>query len=181
MKKLSINNLKFLIKEIIVEETKKINASAGILLWHYIDEEESDIEVLLALPGGPYYVDADVGYWGIPKGRLEPGEEPMAAAFREFAEETGSMPKGKPIRLPNAKLNSGKIVYAWAVKGNLDSENFVSNDFELEWPKGSGKIKSFPEIAQVAWFDIKEAKAKMTHAQQIFIDALVKLNEKDVD
>lgn len=163
--------LKSLIKEIILQEIKEV--SAGILLWR--KNKKNEVEVLLALPGGPFYVGKDAGSWGIPKGKLEPGENPMTAAVREFAEETGHTPKGKAIKLPSATLKSGKVVHAWAVKGDMDPSSFSSNTFELEWPLKSGKIQSFPEIARVEWFSIEDAKTKMVGAQQIFVDALISL------
>ena len=142
--------------------------SAGILL-----HRAGRSEVLLVHPGGPFWARKDAGAWSIPKGEVEPGEAPEAAALREFAEETGTrLPDGALEPLGSVKLKSGKLVHAFAAAGDLDPEAIVSSRFELEWPPRSGRLQQFPEVDRAGWFGLDEAREKLNPAQAAFIDRL---------
>jgi predicted NUDIX family NTP pyrophosphohydrolase len=145
--------------------------SAGILLWRW---REGRIEVLLGHPGGPYFARKDADAWTVPKGEVEPGEDLVAVARREFAEETGHpLPNGTQLsELGEIRQKSGKVVLAWAVKGNLDPATAVSNTYVMEWPPQSGLIQDVPEIDRVAWFGLEEARVKIKAAQAPFLDRL---------
>ncbi len=144
--------------------------SAGILLWR---GREGAVEVLLAHNGGPYWAKKDHGHWTIPKGEVEPGEELAAVARREFAEETGhDVPDGPLIDLGRIRQKSGKVVWGWAVEGDLDSAAAVSNTYEMEWPPRSGRMRAFPEIDRVEWFGLAEARSRLKEAQVPFLDRL---------
>lgn len=143
--------------------------SAGILLYRLSNQEP---EVFLVHPGGPYFAGKDVGAWSIPKGEYTDGEEPLAAAKREFAEETGQVVAGTFIPLPAIKQKGGKVVQAWAVEGDIDHTTVVSNTFRMEYPYKSGKWISVPEVDQAAWFDLETAKIKINTAQAAFVEAL---------
>lgn len=145
--------------------------SAGILLYRTRDKQ---IEVFLVHPGGPFFRNKDNGTWSIPKGEFENDEQPLAAAKREFEEETGQKIDGNVIALDPITQKGGKKVFCWAVEGDIDHESIVSNLFEIEWPPRSGKKQSFPEIDRAAWFDVKIAKIKLNEAQGALIDSLVK-------
>jgi predicted NUDIX family NTP pyrophosphohydrolase len=132
--------------------------------------------VLLGHPGSPYFARKnDDDDWTVLKGEVEPGEELVDVARREFAEETGHPiePDALLIELGDIRQKSGKRVVAWAAEGDLDPEAAVSNTFEMEWPPRSGKIRSFPEIDRVAWFGLKKARVKIKAAQAPFLDRLV--------
>jgi len=135
---------------------------------------EGQPEVFLAHPGGPFFKNKDDGHWSIPKGEVEPGEDLLAAAIREFKEETGVGPSdGDFIELGSIKQKGGKIVHAWAIAGDWDqSQPLRSNTFELEWPPGSGKMQSVPEIDCVGFFSIPEARRKLKESQHPFLDRL---------
>jgi len=149
------------------------NQSAGILLYRNINGQ---IEFFLVHPGGPFFKNKDEGYWSIPKGEFLPDENPLAAAQREFEEETGRPIKvGKFIELSPIKQKSGKIVHAWGAEGELDADTITSNTFEIEWPPHSGKMSSFPEIDRAGWFDIENARLKINAAQAALIDELLSL------
>ena len=149
---------------------KSGRTSAGILLWRRRDDR---LEVLLAHPGGPFWVKKDLGHWTIPKGEVEPGEELTAVARREFAEETGhDLPDGPLVELGEIRQKSGKLVLGWAVTGDLDPSTAVSNTYDVEWPPRSGRIQSFPEIDRVEWFDLDEARRRLKTAQVPFLDRL---------
>ena len=149
---------------------KSGRTSAGILLWR---SREGRLEVLLAHQGGPLWVKKDIGHWTIPKGEVEPGEELVAVARREFAEETGhDLPDGPLVHLGEIRQKSGKVVIAWAVEGDLDPSTAVSNTFEMEWPPRSGRMQEFPEIDRVEWFDPDEARRRLKAAQVPFLDRL---------
>jgi predicted NUDIX family NTP pyrophosphohydrolase len=153
-----------------VTTDKSGRTSAGILLWR---SREGRLEVLLAHPGGPLWVNKDIGHWTIPKGEIEPGEEFVAVARREFAEETGlEVPDDPLIELGQITQKSGKLVLGWAVEGELDPSTAVSNTYDMEWPPRSGVIQSFPEIDRVEWFDLDEARRRMKAAQVPFLDRL---------
>ncbi len=129
--------------------------------------------MLLAHPGGPFWARKDLGHWTIPKGEVEDGEERLAVARREFAEETGhEVPDGVLIELGEIRQKSGKIVVGWAVRGDLDPSTAVSNTFDLEWPPRSGQIRPFPEVDRVEWFGLDEARRRLKAAQVPFLDRL---------
>ena len=143
--------------------------SAGVLLFR---RRGGNIEVLLIKPGGPYWRNKDAGAWMIPKGTVEPGEKPAEAALREFAEETGTRLTAVPFPLASVRQAGGKIVQAFAVEGDLDAAAVRSNDFELEWPPRSGRIQSFPEVAEARWMSLGGARAMMLPSQLPLLDAL---------
>jgi len=148
----------------------KAKTSAGILLYRVTAENE--LEVLLVHPGGPLFAKKDAGVWTVPKGETEPGEDLLAAAFRELDEETGFAADGPPIALGQIQQKGGKIVHAWAVKGDADVTRLRSNEFEMEWPPRSGRRRSFPEVDRAEWFDVAEARKRIKPAQEPFLDAL---------
>jgi predicted NUDIX family NTP pyrophosphohydrolase len=131
--------------------------SAGILAFR----RKPELEFLLAHPGGPFWAKKDVGVWTIPKGLVEPGDELIAAAQREFTEETNLVAKGDIIALAPVVQKSGKLVHAFAVEADLDVSQFASNGFALEWPPRSGRQQSFPEIDRIAYFAVPMAKVKI--------------------
>jgi len=144
--------------------------SAGILLFR---RTADGLEVLLAHPGGPFFVRKDAGHWTIPKGEVDPDEALVDVARREFEEETGQpLPDGTLVDLGSIVQKGGKVVHAWAVEGDLDPAVAVSNEFELEWPPGSGRRQSFPEIDRVAWFDPAKARELIKATQVPLIDRL---------
>ncbi len=144
--------------------------SAGILLYR---ERAGRLEVLLAHPGGPFHATKDLGDWSIPKGEPSEGEDLLPAAVREFREETGTRVPDPPfIPLGSTRQKGGKVVTAWAAAGDLDPAAARSNEFVLEWPPGSGREQSFPEIDRVAWFETGEARLRIKAAQVVFIDRL---------
>jgi len=147
------------------------NASAGMLMYR---RTASGLEVLLAHPGGPYFVKKDAGGWTIPKGEPDPGEAIEAAAEREFTEETGLPVAGERIPLGEIRQKGGKTVHAWAFAGEVPP-GFVptSNSFEMEWPPKSGKRASFPEIDRAEMFPLEAARVKINPAQAEFLDRLV--------
>lgn len=135
--------------------------------------EDEIVEVLLVHPGGPFNRNKDAGAWSIPKGEFEPGEDVFQTAVREFEEELGSKVSGDFFLLSPVKQSGGKIVHAYAVEGDLDTETFTSNDFALEWPPKSGKFEAFPEVDKAEWFDLATAHKKINPAQTAFLDELV--------
>ena len=146
--------------------------SAGILLHRGSGDA---LEVLLVHPGGPYWRNKDAGAWMIPKGVVEPGEEPAAAALREFAEELGARPPGDLQPLGRIRQAGGKWVEAFALAGDLDPERIVSNLFEVEWPPRSGRIQLFPEVDRAAWFALPAARAMILASQRPLLDRLAAL------
>ena len=132
-----------------------------------------EIEVLLAHPGGPIWANKDAASWTIPKGEFDEAEQPLAAAIREFQEETGFKIDGEFLELGVVKQKSGKLVYAWALEGDCDPAVLVSNTCEIEWPPKSGKKMEIPEVDRGAWFSIAQAREKIMPAQATFLDALV--------
>lgn len=147
-------------------------SSAGILLYRFVS---GGLQVLLAHPGGPYFKNKDSGFWGIPKGEIAAGEDPLAAAIREFAEETGLQLKGSFRALTPVKLKSGKTVQAFACEGDFQVENLRSNYFSLDWPPGSGIRKEFPEIDKAGWFAVEEARNKTNPQIMALVDELKSL------
>jgi predicted NUDIX family NTP pyrophosphohydrolase len=121
--------------------------------------------VLLVHPGGPFWAKRDAGAWTIPKGEIGRAEDPLAAALREFEEETGVRPKGDAIALPPRRQPGGKLVHAWAMRGDLDPAAVRSNTFEMEWPPRSGRRQAFPEVDRAAWFTLAEAREKILKGQ----------------
>jgi predicted NUDIX family NTP pyrophosphohydrolase len=147
-----------------------VRRSAGLLLYRRIGDH---LEVLLAHPGGPLWTKRDAGAWSVPKGEVEPGEDPPAVARREFEEETGHpVPDGELVSLGEVRQKSGKYVVAWAAEGDIDPATAKSNTFPLEWPLGSGDWIDVPEVDRVAWFDLDEARTRLNPAQVEFIDRL---------
>jgi predicted NUDIX family NTP pyrophosphohydrolase len=145
-------------------------ASAGLLLYRIRDGR---LEVLLGHMGGPFWARKDEGAWSIMKGEYAAGEDPLAAARREFEEETGSAPPpGPALELGEVRQSSGKRVTAWAVEGDFDPARLRSNTFEIEWPPRSGRMREFPEIDRAEWFDPVTARTKLVRAQTAFVDRL---------
>jgi predicted NUDIX family NTP pyrophosphohydrolase len=144
--------------------------SAGILLFR---REGVHVEVLLGHMGGPFWARRDAGSWSVPKGEYEPEEDPAAAARREFEEELGlPLPSTDLVELGTVRQPSGKVVTVWAVESDLDPSDVVPGTFQMEWPKGSGTIREFPELDRVAWFDLKEGREKLVPGQRVFLDRL---------
>lgn len=145
--------------------------SAGLLLYQV---DQAAVEVLIGHPGGPFWARKDDGAWSIPKGEYTEAEDPWTVAQREFEEEIGLPPPAGPrIEFAPAKQPSGKVVTAFAVRGDLDLAGTHSNTFELEWPKGSGRIQVFPEIDRVGWFTVTQARTKLLKGQRPFLDQLM--------
>ncbi|QLL07255.1 NUDIX domain-containing protein [Mycobacterium vicinigordonae] len=144
--------------------------SAGLLLYR---THLGEMEVLIVHPGGPFWARKDDGAWSIPKGEYAQGDDPWSAARREFAEEIGlPPPDGTRIELGEVKQPGGKLVTAFAVGGDLDITNACSNTFEMEWPRGSGKLREFPEVDRVEWVPMARAEIKLLKGQRVFLDRL---------
>jgi len=143
--------------------------SAGVLLFR---QRPSGTEVLLIKPGGPFWGRKDAGTWMIPKGAIEPGEEPVEAALREFEEETGTRLVAVPVPLATIRQAGGKVVEAFAIEGDLDPAEIRSNQFEIEWPPRSGKRELHPEVAEARWLGLAEARELMLPSQLPLLDAL---------
>jgi predicted NUDIX family NTP pyrophosphohydrolase len=147
--------------------------SAGVLVYRL---RETSFDVLLVHPGGPFWAKKDDGAWFIPKGEINPEEEPRAAAYREFQEELGfAPPPGEPLELGTVKNKGGKLIYAWALPGDLDVSAFRSNTFQLEWPPRSGKQREFPEVDRARYFTLEEALLKMHSAELPLVERLLHL------
>ena len=142
--------------------------SAGLLLFRRRDR----LEVLLVHPGGPLWAKKDEGAWSIPKGEIDAGEDPLAAARREFEEELGTEVSGEFLALNPIRQASGKLVYAWAVESDFEVATFMSGTFSMEWPPRSGRMQDFPEVDRAEWFAIDEAKLKINKAQVPLLDQL---------
>ena len=154
-----------------------VKKSAGILLFRYFNK---NLEVFLVHPGGPFFNNKDEGSWSIPKGEIEDTEFPMDAAIREFQEETGIKLAGPFIELMPIKQKSGKLVYAWAMEGDLDPSTLKCNRFTIEWPPKSGRFAEFPEIDKGEWFSVNVAAQKILQAQAALISELeMKLQRKE--
>lgn len=143
--------------------------SAGLLMYR---PRGGRTEVLLVLPGGPWWRGRDAGAWSIPKGKIEKNESPLDAAQREFTEETGLQPTGPFHELTPIRQKSGKRVQAWAFQGDADLTQFQSKTFEMEWPPHSGALQQFPEIERAAFFDLPTARTKILPAQSPLLDEL---------
>jgi predicted NUDIX family NTP pyrophosphohydrolase len=146
--------------------------SAGILLYRRRSEM---LEIFLVHPGGPFWAQRDEGAWSIPKGEYAPGDDPLAAAQREFNEETGFPVSGPFVPLSPVRLAGGKVISAWAASGDLDPAQIHSNCFVLEWPPKSGTMREFPEVDRGAWFPIDEARIKLIAGQRPLLDQLAEL------
>jgi predicted NUDIX family NTP pyrophosphohydrolase len=144
--------------------------SAGLILYRRGDD---GIEVFLVHPGGPFWAKKDLGSWSIPKGEYVEGEDALAAARREFHEETGFTADGSFTPLGELKQSGGKIVSAWAIEGDCDPAQLQSNTFQLEWPPRSGRKIEVPEVDRGAWFSIEEARTKLLTGQISFLDRLL--------
>lgn len=143
--------------------------SAGLLLYRRMG---AGLEVFLVHPGGPFWAKKDLGAWSIPKGEYTEGEEALAAARREFEEETGSAIDGEFVGMGTVRQAGGKLVSAWAVEGEFDPATLRSNLCEVEWPPRSGKMIEIPEVDRGAWFSLSEARERIFASQQPFLDRL---------
>jgi predicted NUDIX family NTP pyrophosphohydrolase len=146
--------------------------SAGLLLYR---RGSRGLEVLLVHPGGPFWRTKDLGAWSLAKGEIDAGEEPEAAALREFEEETGTRLEGVPVPLGEVRQSGGKTVVGFALEGDLDAEAIRSITFELEWPPRSGRRQAYPEVDRAGWFTLDEAREKLNGAQAAFLDRLAAL------
>lgn len=143
--------------------------SAGLLPYRWHDGR---LEVFLVHPGGPFWARKDAHAWSIAKGEAEPEEDLLAAARREFAEETGLSIEGAAMVLTPLRQPGGKLVHAWAIEADLDASSIRSNAFPLEWPPRSGRIRAFPEVDRAGWFDLPDARRKIHEGQAGFLDDL---------
>ena len=146
--------------------------SAGLLLYR---RSGGRLEVLLVHPGGPYWRRRDVGAWSIPKGEIEPGEDPLQAAQREFEEELGSPINGEFVKLNPIRQASGKWVHAWALEADFDTTSFKPGTFSMEWPPKSSRRQEFPEVDRAEWFTLDDARRKINPAQIALLDQLSSL------
>ena len=147
-----------------------VRQSAGILPYRHV---QGRIEVFLVHPGGPFWANKDAGAWSIPKGLFGDDEDPLGAAKREFREETGFEPSGQMIALEPVRQPGGKLVHVWAMAGDLDPARLRSNSFSMEWPRGSGKQREFPEVDRGAWFPFEEAARRILPGQAPFLAQLL--------
>jgi len=150
--------------------------SAGLLMYRV---KEGALEVLLVHPGGPFFRHKDEAAWSIPKGELAADEDLLAAARREFEEETGVKASGPFVPLRPIKQKGGKIVHAWAFQGDCDPAGVKSNTFTIEWPPRSGQQTEFPEIDRAAFFDLATARIKIKAGQGGLIDELERIVKRD--
>lgn len=146
--------------------------SAGLLLHRRADD--GTVQVLLAHMGGPFWSRKDDGAWSVPKGEVDPGEEPLAAARREFVEELGvDVPDGDVRALGEVRQSGGKVVQVWALEADLDVGLVVPGTFALEWPPRSGRIQEFPEVDRAEWLGVEAARVKLVKGQRVFLDRLL--------
>jgi predicted NUDIX family NTP pyrophosphohydrolase len=153
--------------------------SAGLLMYHLETGRIGSLEVFLVHPGGPYWRNKDEGAWTIPKGEVDSGEELLAAAIREFSEETGLTPAGPFVTLGFVKQKSGKTIHAWAFPGHCDPGQIHSNTFELEWPPKSGQKQEFPEVDRAGFFDLATARHKILPSELPLLDRLKTLIDQN--
>lgn len=146
--------------------------SAGLLMFR---EADGACQVLLVHPGGPFWARRDDGAWSLPKGLVEAGEDPLAAARREVFEEIGATPEGDCEWLGEYRQPGGKRVLAWSVEGDLDVAHIVSNTVRMEWPRKSGRMMEFPEIDRAGWFTLEEAARKILPGQRPILADFAKL------
>ncbi len=144
--------------------------SAGILVFKRSGDR---LLVFLAHPGGPFWAKKDRGSWSIPKGELNEGEDAFAAACREFSEEIGQTIDGSFMPLTPRQQPSRKMIYTWAVEGNVDEATVRSNEFEMEWPPQSGKRQRFPEVDRAGWFAVSEARERIQSGQLPILEELI--------
>jgi predicted NUDIX family NTP pyrophosphohydrolase len=147
-------------------------SSAGILMYRNTSQS---LEVLLVHPGGPFWRNKDDGAWSIPKGEINSGENLEEVARREFMEELGSAAAGPLRPLGDIRQRGGKRVHAFAIRGDLDVQSVASNTFEMQWPPGSGRLQTFPEIDRAAWFTLPVARTKIIESQCPLLDRLEQL------
>lgn len=150
--------------------------SAGILLYR---RRKNRREVFLIHPGGPYWAGKDLGAWSIPKGVIARDEDPLAAARREFEEETGHVPQGHAVALGTFRQPSGKQLMAWAMEDEMDPEKLTSNSFAMIWPPKSGVLRRFPEADRGDWFSRNEALAHITRGQRPLLEMFFRARRKD--
>ena len=148
--------------------------SAGLLLRRGAGKA---LEVLLVHPGGPYWARRDDGVWSVPKGEVEPGDDPLGTAAREFAEELGSEPPDLAGAEPlgDVRQSGGKLVTVWTLEGDLDVSEVRSNTFSMEWPPRSGRTAEFPEVDRADWFTLEAARTKLLSGQVALLDRLAEL------
>ena len=149
--------------------SERSGVSAGILLFR---RATGRLEVLLAHPGGPFWRGRDAGAWTIPKGLVAPGEALLDAARRELREETGLAPEGPFLPLGSVRQKAGKTVHAWACEGDADPATVTSNTTTIEWPRGSGRRITYPEVDRCGWFAIEAARGKLNPAQSELLGRL---------
>ena len=147
-----------------------IKRSAGVLPYR---RSTNGLQVLLVHPGGPFWQSRDLGAWSIAKGEYDKNELPEAAARREFTEETGWEPKGALLKLGELRQRGGKLITAFALEGDFDAATLRSNLFEMEWPRRSGRVQSFPEVDRGEWLNLDLAREKLLAGQRSFLDRLV--------
>lgn len=154
--------------------------SAGLLMYRI---QEGKLQVLLARPGGPFFRNKDDGAWTIPKGEIEPGEDMLEAAKREFREETGVTPTGPFIALTPIKQKGGKVVHAWGFEGDCDPSAIVSNTFSMEWPPKSRRQMEFPEMDRANFFEVAAASRKIKAEQLALVEECerIVLGKGDLD
>ncbi|MFF5897773.1 NUDIX domain-containing protein [Streptomyces argenteolus] len=153
-----------------------VKRSAGILLFRVVPGADGgpDAEVLIGHMGGPFWAHREAAAWSVPKGEYEPGEEPAAAARREFGEEFGlPLPEGEWVALGESRQSGGKTVTVWAVEADLDPAGAVPGTFTMEWPKGSGVLREFPEMDRFAWCTPDEALERLVAGQRVFVERLL--------
>ena len=147
--------------------------SAGILLYRHTDAE---LQVWIAHMGGPFWAHKDAAAWSIPKGEYRPGQDAFDAARREFQEEIGvPAPAAEYVALGEFRQPSGKVVSVFAAEADLEVERVVSNTFTVEWPRGSGILREYPEIDDARWVGLAEARLKLVRGQLPVLDGLVEL------
>lgn len=144
------------------------NRAAGLLMYR----RRNSLEVFLVHPGGPFWAKKDLAAWTLPKGEYDDNEEPLAAAIREFREETGFEPHGPYLDLGTIKQTNGKLVHAWAFEGDCDPAALVSNTCEIDWPPRSGRKLTIPEVDRGAWFTLADARDRIFRGQQHLLEAL---------